>query len=445
MTREGIAAGPGAGGEASAEDAKGLSPRERIAWVARSDTGRAAGLAGAVIASNAIGLVFTIVFARLLGASDYGSLAALVSAFLILAVPGSALQITVAREVSAAVAAGDPAPTAGVRRWTRDLAILTAVAALASIALREQIAAAIGVDFTWAAAAAIPTGCLWLILSVQRGALQALQRYRLVGLSVVAEAAARLAFGLLLVGAGLDVTGAYLGTGLSLLATSLALAVPLGAAGGSGHGAATGRLRDLVARTWAPLLGLALIGVLQEVHVIVVKHAASAEAAGSYAVAAVAAKAIIWVAVGLALYLLPEAARRSRMGLDARPVLAQTLVLLIAAGAPMVGLYALAGEPVLRLVFGDDLTRASDALPVLGAAMTVLAVAYLAMQYLLALGRARFILVLASAAAAELALLSSLGPDLGQIALGLLSVLLFAAVALVVLGFRSVARPVAAD
>ena len=68
--------------------------------LARTDTGRAAGLAASVIAGNVIALAFTVVFARVLGASDYGSLAALLSAFIILMVPGSALQIAVARDVS---------------------------------------------------------------------------------------------------------------------------------------------------------------------------------------------------------------------------------------------------------------------------------------------------------------------------------------------------------
>ena len=85
--------------------------------LARSDTGRAAGLAAAVMAANVVSLIFTIAFARILGASGYGTLAALVSTFLILQVPGSALQITVAREVSTAIALGHEAPGAGVRRW----------------------------------------------------------------------------------------------------------------------------------------------------------------------------------------------------------------------------------------------------------------------------------------------------------------------------------------
>ena len=65
-----------------------------------SETLKATGLAAATLASNAIALLFTVLFARLLGADGYGSLAALISMFLILAVPGSALQVVVARETA---------------------------------------------------------------------------------------------------------------------------------------------------------------------------------------------------------------------------------------------------------------------------------------------------------------------------------------------------------
>jgi O-antigen/teichoic acid export membrane protein len=387
--------------------------------LAASDTGRAAGLATAVLATNAIALVFTVVFARILGASDYGSLAALISAFIILMVPGSALQIATAREVSQALAAGDPAPGRGVARWLLSLGFATVVVAAVALPLRGVIGAIINVDFLWAAAAVPVTSMLWMLVSVERGALQGFQRYRLVGLSLVGEAAARLAFGLMLVAAGLGVTGAFVATAFALIAVGLALSVPLirslpAAAAGSGKA-----LRELLAGSGAPVVGLTLLFALQEVHVIVVKHEASSEAAGSYAVAAVAAKAIIWVAVGLGMYLLPEATRRTGTGADARPILRRTLALIAAASLPMVAVYAAAAHPLLGAVFGSDLTRASGALPWLGLAMTLLASAYLCVQYLLALGRAHFIWVLGAAAVVEVLLLSTLGPNLTGVALAL--------------------------
>ena len=63
----------------------------------------------------------------------------------------------------------------------------------------------------------------------------------------------------------------------------------------------------------------------------------------------------------------------------------------------------------MAAVFGDDLTAASGALPLLAVAMALLACAYLAVQYLIALERANFLLVLGLAAAAELVLLPIVG------------------------------------
>jgi O-antigen/teichoic acid export membrane protein len=410
--------------------------------VAASDTGRAAGLAAAVIAANVIALAFTVVFARVLGAGGYGSLAALMSAFIILMVPGSALQIAVARETSRAVAGGSGDPGAGVRRWTSRLALATVVVAALAVPLRDVIAATMNVDESWAAAAVPVTAMLWMLISVERGALQGFEQYRTVGLSIVAEAGARLAFGLVLVAASLDVTGAFLGTPLSILAVGAALAIPLHRhLPPHGTALAVPRLRDLLLGAWAPVLGLTLLFVLQEVHVIVIKHEASDDAAGSWAVAAVAAKAIIWVAVGLGLYLLPESARRAQVGVDARPVLQRTLGLIAVLGVPMVLLYAAAGEPLLRIVFGDDLTEASSALPWLGVAMSLLAWSYLSVQYLLGLGRSGFIALLAVAAVAEVALLIGIGADLEEVALALMGLQLVCAAVIVTLSFRTRAGP----
>jgi len=372
-----------------------------------------------------------------LGAGGYGSLAALMSAFIILMVPGSALQIAVAREVSRSVADGDPFAGAGVRRWLARLGFAAALVAAAAIPLREPLAALIAVDEVWAAAAVPVTSVLWMMLSVERGALQGFGRYRAVGWSLVGEGSTRLLFALVLVGAGLDVTGAFLGTAASLGMIALVLAVPLARRlpdRAPGH--PDSRLRDLLAGAWAPVLGLTALFALQEVHVIVVKHEASEAAAGSWAVAAVAAKAIIWVAVGLGLYLLPEAARRSRTGIDARPILRRTLGLIALAGVPMVMIYALAADPLLSTVFGPENAGAADALPWLGLAMALLACAYLSVQYLLALGRASFIWVLTAGAIAEVLLLLGIGADLTQIAVALFALQLACSAALLTLAFR---------
>jgi O-antigen/teichoic acid export membrane protein len=418
--------------------------RSALLWryATRSDTGRAAGLAVAMIASNTVGLVFTVVFARILGASGYGSLAALVSAWIILMVPGSALQIAVAREVSRASAGSGEDAGTGVRRWFGHLALATAIVAVAAIPLRGVIAAIVNVDETWAAAAVPVTAMLWALVGVERGALQGFGRYRAVGVSIVAEAGSRLVLALALVGAGLDVTGAFLGSALSLVAVGAALAIPLHGLLPPRHGGmGLARLRDLLSGARAPVIGLTLLFMLQEVHVIVVKHEATGDAAGSYAVAAVAAKAIVWVAVGLGLYLLPEAARRAKTGVDARSVLVRSLGLIALCAAPMMLIFGFGAEQLLAAVFGDDLTEAAGALPWLGLAMTLLACSYLAVQYLLALGRWRFIWVLAVAAAVEIGLLAGIDANLTQVGVTLFAIQLCCAVVMLAVALRATGSP----
>ena len=137
----------------------------------------------AVIVANVLALVFTIIFARVLGASGYGSLAVLLSAYIIMMVPGSALQIAAARQVSHDLAAGQrrhPAPARG-SGW-RSSHSRPPWSALMAIPLRSPIAAALNVDEVWGAAAVPVAAMLWMVLSVERGLLQGFQRYRIVAI-----------------------------------------------------------------------------------------------------------------------------------------------------------------------------------------------------------------------------------------------------------------------
>jgi O-antigen/teichoic acid export membrane protein len=395
--------------------------RERVDGLRRGETGRAAELGVAMIVVNLVALGFTIVFARMLGDSGYGDLAVLLSSFIIMMVPGSALQVAAAREVSHDIAEGNPNAGAGVYRWLVRLVIGTVAVAVVAIPLRSLIAALINVDQDWAAAAIPVTAMIWMVVSVLRGVLQGFQQYRTVALSLVGEASLRIAFALLLVGIGLDVTGAFLASAVALIAVGLVLLVPLRRqlTGVNPELAEDLRLRELLAGAWIPVISLMLLLGLQELHIIIVKHEASEDAASSYAVAAVAAKAIMWIAIGLGLYLLPEAARRAKTGEDARPILVRTLGLIAAMAVPMVLIYSVGGEPLLRIVFGEDLTDASDALPFLGLAMSLLACSYLSVQYLLAMGRASFLFVLGAGVVAEVVVLLAIGDDLTAIAIAL--------------------------
>ena len=375
-----------------------------LAGLRNSDTAKAAGLAVAMIANNVVALGSTFVFARLL--DDYGSLGALVSYLLILAVVGQALQVATAREgVLGHLGVGEDL-LATVKGWTRTVLIVTAVLTVVSIALQDPIAAAVGVKkYPWAAAVGIPAGCVWLELSLLRGVLQGIGDYKSVGVSLVAEQAVRLVTGAVLAAAWLGVTGAYLGSLLSYVAMCAYCWRELrrNVAGQASPPRRTPVL-DLwthVKRAWAPIAGLSVIAVLQNIDLIAAKHQFTKDTASAYAATAVAAKVLVWVAIGAGFYLVPEVSRRRAAGEDTRPVLTRALAIIAVCAIPCLLIFAAVPHLLLSVAFGTKRATASNSLLVLGTAFTVLAATYLAIQYLLALKRTWFLVPLGIVAVAE--------------------------------------------
>jgi O-antigen/teichoic acid export membrane protein len=365
-----------------------------------SETAKAAGLAGAMVANNVIALGSVIVFSREL--TDYGSLAALVSYFLILAVVGYAMQVATAREAVLGHLGVGQEMAATIRNWIKVTLMFTAVMTVLSVLARHPIASAVGVKYQWAAALGIPAGCLYVLLCMMRGCLQGLGDYRSVGISLIGEQAARLAIGGLLA-IGLGVTGAFIGTPLSFVAMMLYCAVPLrrrlGAAPAGRRPAV--ELWVHVARAWTAIAALGVIAVLQNIDIIAAKHRFSSDLASSYSATAVAAKVLIWVAMGAGFYLVPEVSRRRAHGEDTRPVLANALAIVGVAAIPCLLIYGLAPRLLIRAAFGANRLLAVDALFILGLAFTVLAATYLAVQYMLALKRTWFLLPLGVVAVVE--------------------------------------------
>jgi O-antigen/teichoic acid export membrane protein len=380
-----------------------------------SETAKAVGLAVAMIGNNIVALGSTVVFTRLLSdkkGGGYGSLAALVSYFLILSVVGQALQVATAREGVLGHLGVGAGLMATVQRWMRSLLLFTLALTIVSVLLRGPIASALNVEHDqWAAALGLPAAGLWLALSVLRGVLQGVGDYKSVGLSLVGEQSARLVTGAILAAAGLGVTGAYLGTPLSFIAMGLYCmhqlrrhvreveTEPLAAV--STAPPATLSLWDHVARAWAPIAGLIIIAVLQNIDIIAAKNRFTTHQASSYSAVAVAAKVLIWVAMGAGFYLVPEVSRRRAAGEDPRPILARALGIVAVCAVPVLLIFGFASHLLIKAAFGASKTTAANSLLVLGLAFTVLACTYLAIQYMLALRRTWFLVILALVAIAE--------------------------------------------
>ena len=404
---------------------KGQEPTEQRSRIERakdSDTARAAGVAFAQLVANVLALVTTVILARALGTADYGELARMMSVLGILIVPASSLQVAAARDTTLGRLGRGGHAAASLNHWVFRVFALTALTFAICALLREPIASLLQVTQPWAATLVFPSGVLWLALALQRGVLLGVQGYRDVGVSLVGEQIFRLLFGLGAALAGADVGVIFFCS--VPLATIPAIVLTWWLArrrlGPADHGPARNRLRELAIRNPAPVVALTLFAVIQNADVIAVGHFFDTTLSGAYAQAAVAAKGVIWVSIGLGLYLLPEAAREASQGIDARHLLGKTSGLLMLVAVPILAVFALFPSTVLELVFGDKATLAADALPWLTAAMSFLALTYLALQFLLAVGKRAFLAILGIAAVAVPVVVAVRDSSLVSVAAGLL-------------------------
>ena len=146
-------------------------------------------------------------------------------------------------------------------------------------------------------------------------------------------------------------------------------------------------------------VSLSMVAVLQNVDVLVVGRDNPTHS-GAYAAVSVTSKAIVFGAIVLGGYLLPEAAIRWRQGGHALRQLAVVLVLLAIPSVVLMILAVVAPKELLDVVFHHDYTSAADALAPLVLAMILLSISVVLTMYLLAVGRHWVAGVLVAGAAA---------------------------------------------
>ena len=374
------------------------------------------------MAANVLALVTTVALARALGTADYGELARMVSVFTILIVPATALQAAAARDMTLGRLGPASHAIATLQGWIARIMLITLAVLAVCILLRYQLADLLQVSQPWAAAMVIPSGFLWTALALQRGVLLGVSGYRPVAASLVGEQAFRLLFGLAAALLGAEVGLIFfcsvpLATIPIILITGVLTRRRLGP---SDREPVRVGLRDLASRNPVPVAALTLFAVLQNADVIAVGHFFNTTISGAYAQAAVAAKGVVWIAIGLGLYLLPEAAREAAKGADARHLLTRTTGLLMLVAIPILAIFGFFPEQILTLVFGDQAKLAAPALPWLAGAMTCLSILYLSLQFLLALGRRSFLVVLTFGAVAVPSVVAIRDTSLESVAIGLL-------------------------
>jgi O-antigen/teichoic acid export membrane protein len=427
---------------------------------------------------NGLGVVVVVLIARLVSPRAYGTIAILLGLFFVLSMPGSAVLVGVVRRVTIWQKLGE---MHRVHPWALRLYRTVAGAVVLEAVIvwfaKGWIAHELRLPNTAGVFAILVAAGIWILLSVDRGLLQAHRDYRGLAGNLLMEGGVRSAFVVGFVAAGFGVAGyaigifigevvaaaharwlarrawpamAPAGTGTVPVAVPeppapAPVAVPEPPApapvapsnGGHAHSvqriigrtsrdttgarvlssgpdpingrppvAAVAR-RALLYDVMAAFIGLALLALLQNVDVLILgRQAGNSNTIGSYAAISVASKALVFGALALGSYLLPEATIRWNEGGHALRQLGVTLLFLAVPAVLLLGVSIIIPKQFITLFFSAKLATAASAFAPLVAAMIFLAISVLLTNYLFGAGRRWIVIVLAVGAAVSVVLVA---------------------------------------
>ena len=396
----------------------------------RSGLTQAGPVALAGLAVNGAAALVVVAVARLVTSQAYGAIAELLGLFFILSMPGSAVLVGVVRRITALRNSGHAAlERHWVSRVHRILLVALAVEVLAVVLLQGWIARQLSLPNSDGIVPILVAAGVWIVLCVDRGVLQAHRRYAPLAVNLLVEGGVRTVLVIVLVVSNLGVAGYAIAILVSEVVATLhahwlasrAWADEAAAAAGSGLPAGTVAApsgpvtvdptadtalvrRKLLADVSAAFVGLALLGLLQNVDVIVLGRL-DHHNVGPYAAISVASKALVFGALALGAYLLPEATIRWNEGGHAVRQLGVTLIFLAVPAAVLLVISVFVPRQFLTLVFSAKLSAGAPAFASLVGAMIFLSVSVLITNYLFGTGSRWIVVLLATGSALALGLI----------------------------------------
>ena len=354
---------------------------------------------GGLVASG-LNIVATVLVARLLTPRQYGGVAQLLGLFFVLSMPGSALLVGVVRRIAAATAAGAEEE---VHQWTNRLARRCLIGLVFwtafALAIEQPLATALRLPSAGGVAAVLIAGGVWLLLCLYRAILQGHRRYAGLGVNLIVEIAVRVVLVLGFAAAGFGIPGFALGLLLGEIVATIHARVLAGRAWD--YPAAEALAPDLLVRDRtlsidlsAAFVGFVLLGILQNADIILVGRL-DPSSSGPYAAISVASKSLVFGAILLGSYVLPEAALRWHQGQHALRQVAVTMVFLLVPSLVLLGIALVAPEWFLTTFFSSQLNGAAPAFATLVGAMACLGLVVILTNYLFGAARRWIVALLA--------------------------------------------------
>jgi O-antigen/teichoic acid export membrane protein len=369
----------------------------------------------ATLISNFLNFLFQVTMGRMLTPADYGTMNALLSTFMIAAIPFTTVSMILTRQASFYKAQGQLAGVRGLFQWTYRRVLAVGLPALAVFLLLAPVLRGfLQMETT------VPIILLGFVLflsvsfPVNLAFLGGLQRF--VSMAITSGCLGPLKYSLcvLFVVLGLGINGVFLGHILCYAGLFLISYWPISRA--LRHvGPLQEKPQRLFIRAYPELVANLAFAFMTQFDLVLVKHLFPAEAVGTYAVAAVFGRAVMYLPSGLVLALFPMVAENHALNKNQTNMLWKAFAYTLVLSGCGTLLYWLFPEPILKLLFNGKYLEAAPLLTYYGIAMLPMALLLIVMNFHIARGHGRIWLVIALGVFVEVLAISVWHENLQQI------------------------------
>lgn len=331
----------------------------------RDDVRHTTTLVAGGVATAVLTLAYSLGVGRLLGPAAYGDFSAAMSIFYFLAVAVSPLTPTTARLVTRYRVRNEPQRVDALERAViRRVVIWSALLAVPMLAATIPVTRAFRFSSPATVVLAFASTILFTTVSIRRGVLQGLTRFREHVTSTVLEAAVRLVGAIVVLQFVRSPAAALVSYVAALLLADLLLRRRTSAPGAADWA----EIRELAAPMFVAMIGIA---VYQNADVLAVKRWFPAATAGQYGAASALARSVSVLFVPIYTLAGPLLTDLHERGIGLRAATLRLCAYFVALAAVPTLVFALAGDRVVALLYGAPFAPAGGILIALAAVPVV--------------------------------------------------------------------------
>ena len=340
---------------------------------------------------NITNFFYHIIMGRLLGPSEYGILASIISFLFISSAIASTIQTTSAKYTSVYLAKGN---IDKVRSFfyqiTKRLLIFTVVIFIIIIGFVNKITSFLKIDSIYPI---IFLGVMIIegsLISIGRGTLQGIKKFKSLGINSVLEVLLKLILGVILVYFGFKTDGAIFGFMLATLLSYLFIFIPLRRVlmrKGDNIVDSKIDIKRFYKSIFFILISTIIFSLLSYTDIILVKHFFSSHDTGFYSAAAQIGRIILFFPAAVSVIVFPRLSEKYTKKENTNSTFFKGLGIIAIVSVVFLIIYFLFPEFIVNFIYGSKYLAASSLIFKYGIFMSFISFITLQIFYFISIGR----------------------------------------------------------